>query len=124
MWEKILPWIGGIFAAVGLILIFFDIISSIHRRERAKTRIAGLIVLSVAVIGYIITDLILQDSDWPPLASLVWIALFWVYVIIDACVIVGEIRKARRERNQAEPQGDTQSAPNTQDEQRPTDDNG
>ena len=112
MWEKILPWIGGIFAVVGLILIFFDVISSIRRREKAKTRIAGLIVLSIAVIGYVITDLILQDSAWPPLASLVWIALFWVYVIIDTCVIVGEIRKARRERNDTNNQAEQQSTDN------------
>ena len=101
MWDKLLPWIGGIFAGIGLILIFFDAISSIKRRDKTKTNVVGLVLLSIAVVGYTITDLILKDSAWPPLASLVWIALFWVYVIMDACLTMGVIKKVRREkRNQ------------------------
>ena len=98
MWDKILPWIGGIFAAVGLILIFCDVISSIKRRNKTKTNIAGLIILTISVVGYIVTDLILVDSAWPPLASLIWIALFWVYVIMDAVVTLGVVKKYRRDR--------------------------
>ena len=98
MWEKLLPWIGGIFAIIGLILIFVDTISSIKRRDKTKTNVAGLILLSIAVVGYTITDLILQDSAWPPLASLIWIALFWAYVILDACLTMGVIKKVRREK--------------------------
>ena len=101
MWEKALPWIGGIFAAVGLILIFYDLILSIKRRDKTKTNIAGLIILSIAVIGYIFTDLIFTDSVWPPLASLIWIALFWTYVIMDACVTLGAIKKHRRDKKTA-----------------------
>ena len=98
MWEKLLPWIGGIFAVIGIILIFFDAISSIKRRDKAKTNVVGLVLLSIAVVGYTITDVILKDSAWPPLASLVWIALFWVYVILDACVTMGVIKKARKNK--------------------------
>ena len=98
MWDKLLPWIGGIFAIIGLILIFFDVIASIKRRDKTKTNVVGLVFLSVAVVGYTITDLILKDSAWPPLASLIWIALFWVYVIMDACLTMGTIKKARRKR--------------------------
>ena len=101
MWEKALPWIGGVFAAVGLVLIFIDIITSIKKRNKTKTNVVGLVVLSVAVVGYTITDLILKDSAWPPLASLVWIALFWVYVIMDACVTMGVIKKVRRDKKTA-----------------------
>lgn len=101
MWDKLLPWIGGIFAAVGLILIFFDVISSIKRRDKTKTNIAGLVLLSIAVVGYVITDLILVDSAWPPLASLVWIVLFWLYVILDACITMGKIKTHRREKKTA-----------------------
>ena len=101
MWDKLLPWIGGIFAGVGLILIFFDVISSIKRRDRTKTNIVGLVLLSIAVVGYVITDLILVDSAWPPLASLIWIALFWVYVILDACITMGKIKTHRREKKAA-----------------------
>ena len=98
MWEKVLPIIGGIFAGIGIILILFDVITSIKRRDKTRTNIAGLVLLSVAVIGYLITDVILKDSSWPALASLVWIALFWAYVIIDACVTLGAIKTARRNK--------------------------
>ena len=116
MWDKLLPWIGGIFAGIGLILIFFDIISSIKRRDKAKTNVAGLVVLSVAVVGYTITDLILKDSAWPPLASLVWIALFWVYVILDACVTMGAIKKARRNKRTAATKAEQQEDKSEQQE--------
>ena len=98
MWDKLLPWIGGIFALIGLILIFFDAIATIRRRDKTKTNVVGLVLLSIAVVGYTITDLILKDSDWPPLASLLWIALFWVYVIIDACMTMRVIKKARKNK--------------------------
>ena len=98
MWEKMLPWIGGIFAGIGIILILFDVIRSITKRDKTKTNVAGLVLLSVAVIGYTITDIILKDSAWPPLASLIWIALFWAYVILDACITMGEIKKVRRNK--------------------------
>ncbi|MCH5152353.1 MAG: hypothetical protein J1F68_00125 [Clostridiales bacterium] len=121
MWDKLLPWIGGIFAGIGLILIFFDAISSIKRRDKTKTNVVGLVLLSIAVVGYTITDLILKDSAWPPLASLVWIALFWVYVIMDACLTMGVIKKVRREkRNQKaakENQSNDVNVDNEKDEQ-------
>lgn len=105
MWDKILPWIGGIFAVVGLILIFCDVIATIRRRDKTKTNIVGLVLLSVAVAGYIVTDLVLpnvmEESPWPPLASFAWIAMFWVYVILDAIVTLGDIKRVRRERKQA-----------------------
>lgn len=108
MWDKLLPWIGGIFAIIGLILIFFDVIASIKRRDKTKTNVAGLVLLSIAVVGYTITDLILKDSAWPPLGSLLWIALFWVYVILDACMTMGQIKKVRREKK-AKKSADLQS---------------
>ena len=52
-------------------------------------------------MGYVITDLILVDSNWPPLASLIWIILFWVYVILDACMTMGKIKTHRREKKAA-----------------------
>ena len=109
MWDKLLPWIGGIFAIIGLILIFFDVITRIKRRDKTKTNIVGLVFLSVAVVGYTITDLILKDSAWPPLASLIWIAMFWVYVIMDACLTMGVIKKARREKKAKKAQTDLQA---------------
>ena len=98
MWDKLLPWIGGIFAGIGLILIFYDAISSIKRHDKTKTNVVGLVLLSIAVVGYTCTDLIFKDSAWPPLASLIWIALFWVYVILDACLTMDVIKKARRDK--------------------------
>ena len=101
MLEKILPWIGGIFAGLGVIFLFFDIINSIRKRNRRAMNIAGLVVLSTGVVGYLITDIILQDSAWPPLASLLWIALFWVYVVLVAIETVGDIKIHRRNKRTA-----------------------
>ena len=101
MWEQILPWIGGIFAGLGVIFLFFDIINSIRKRNRRALNIAGLVVLAVGVVGYIITDIILQDSAWPPFASLIWIALFWVYVIFVAIETVGDIKIYKRNKRVA-----------------------
>ena len=101
MWEKALPWIGGIFAGIGLIIIFYEVIMSIKQRNKTKSHIAGLVLLSVAVIGYVFTDIIFTDSAWPPLASLIWIAMFWAYVIMDACVTFGAVRQHRREAKAA-----------------------
>lgn len=85
-----------------MILIFCDVISSIKRRDMTKTNIVGLIFLAIGVTGYLITDLILPfampGNEWPPLASLVWILLFWIYVIMDACVTMKDIGKARRKK--------------------------
>ena len=101
MWEQILPWIGGIFAGLGVIFLFFDIINSIRKRNRRALNVAGLVVLSVGVVGYVITDIILQDSAWPPFASLVWIALFWVYVILIAIETVSDIKVHKHEKRAA-----------------------
>ena len=98
MWEQILRWVGGIFAGIGVIFLFFDIINSIRKRERRALNIAGLVVLSIGVVGYVITDIILPEGLWPPFASLVWIALFWVYVILVAIETVGDIKVHRRNK--------------------------
>ena len=96
-----MPWIGGIFAGLGVIFLFFDIINSIRKRNRRALNIAALVVLSIGVVGYIITDIILKDSAWPPLASVVWIALFWVYVVLIAIETVGDIRVHTRNKRAA-----------------------
>ena len=101
MLEQILPWIGGIFAGVGVIFLFFDIINSIRKRNRRALNVAGLVVLSVGVVGYIITDIILRDSAWPPFASLIWIALFWIYVIFVAIETVGDIKVYKKSKRTA-----------------------
>ena len=98
MWEQILRWVGGIFAGIGVIFLFFDIINSIRKRNRRALNVAGLVVLSIGVVGYLITDIILQNSAWPPIASLLWIALFWVYVILIAVETFGDIKIHRRNK--------------------------
>ena len=101
MWEQILPWIGGVFAGLGVIFLFFDIFNSIRKRNRRAMNIAGLVVLSIGVVGYVVTDIILQNSAWPPLASLLWIALFWVYVVLVAIETVGDIKVHRHNKRTA-----------------------
>lgn len=98
--EKILAWIGGIFAGIGIVLLVCDLVRSIKKRDKMVINIVGLIFLSMAVIGYVITDLVKVIADWSPLASLIWIVLFWVYVILDCVVTLGHYRKYRREKRQ------------------------
>ena len=98
MLEQILRWVGGIFAGLGVIFLFFDIINSIRKRNRRALNVAGLVVLSIGVVGYVVTDIILPEGLWPPLASLLWIALFWVYVIFVAIETVGDIKIHRRNK--------------------------
>ena len=98
MLEKLIPWIGGIFAAIGLICLLFDLIGSIRKHNRRALNIFGLIVLIISVGGYLITDVILQNSAWPPQASFVWIALFWVYVILTAVGTVGDVKAYEKNR--------------------------
>ena len=102
MLEKLLPWIGGIFATVGLICLFFDLIGSIRRDNRRALNILGLIVLAISVIGYVITDIVLKDSAWPAQASFVWIALFWLYVILTAVGTVGDVKVYEKHRRETE----------------------
>lgn len=100
MLEKLLPWIGGIFATIGLICLFFDLVNSIRKRNRRALNIVGLIVLAISVIGYLLTDVVFKNSVWPPKASFVWIALFWVYVILTAIGTVGDVRVYRKHRRE------------------------
>ena len=98
MLEKLIPWIGGIFATIGLICLLFDLIGSIRKHNRRALNIFGLIVLLISVGGYLITDVVLKDSAWPPQASFVWIALFWVYVILTAVGTVGDVKAYEENR--------------------------
>lgn len=115
MWEQILRWVGGIFAGIGVIFLFFDIINCIRKRNRRALNIAGLVVLGIGVVGYLITDIILPEGTWPPIASLIWIALFWVYVILIAIETFGDIKVHRRnkraEKNCQSNDSDTENPP-------------
>ena len=102
MLEKLLPWVGGIFAAVGLLCLVCNVIGSIHRDNRRGLNIFGLIVLLISVVGYVITDVVLKDSAWPPQASFVWIAMFWLYVILAAIGTVGDVKVYEKHRREIE----------------------
>ena len=102
MWEQILPWIGGIFAGLGVIFLFFDIINCIIRRNGRALNIVGLVVLSIGVVGYVLTDIVFKDSAWPPFASLIWIALFWIYVILVGIEAVNATQDYKRAKREAE----------------------
>lgn len=99
MLDKYLPWIGGIFAAIGLMIIIYDVVTVAKKRSMPKASIACVVILFVAVVGYILTDVVRVGSTWPPLASIAWIALFWIYVILDAIVTAGQVRQYRMDKN-------------------------
>ena len=101
MLEGILPWIGGIFAGLGVIFLFIDIFNSIRYRNRRALNVIGLIVLSIGVVGYVLTDIVFRGIA-PSSVSVVWIVLFWVYVLLAAIGAICSAQDYKRAKIEAE----------------------
>lgn len=95
MIEKILKWGGIVFAVVGIICLFLEAFATLKRKTNPKLTIAGMIFLSISVIGYVITELILRDKDVPIIFSIIWIAFLWLYLI---CNLISSVLIARKHR--------------------------
>lgn len=106
MIEKILEYSGLIFAAVGIICLFLEAFETFKRKANSKLTIAGLVFLTVSVIGFIITEVILRESDVSYFFTVTWIALLWVYLI---CNIVSAALVSRKKRSQKRSQNGEQS---------------
>ena len=104
MIEKLLSWGGIIFAVVGIICLFLEAFATLKRKTNPKLTIAGMVFLSVSVIGYVITELILRDKDLPIIFSIIWIAMLWMYLIcnlISSMLIAKKHRAEKRVKKQA-----------------------
>ena len=74
--EKILQWCGTIFAIVGVIFLFLEAIGSIRKRSNTKLSVLGLVFLSISLVGYLITEIVLRSKGLPSVFSFVWIIFF------------------------------------------------
>lgn len=112
MIEKILEYGGIIFAAVGILCLFLEAFETFKRKSNSKLTIAGLVLLTVSVIGFLVTDVILHDADVPYFLTIIWIALLWAYLIcniVSAALVSRKKRIAKRQEEQAAETSDEQN---------------
>lgn len=95
MIEKILEWGGIVFVVIGIVCLFVEAIACLRRRSNTKLTIVGMVFLSVSVIGYIITEILLRDKDVPIFLTAVWIGFLWAYLI---CNVISAIILHRKKR--------------------------
>lgn len=93
MIEKILQWGGTAFAIVGVVLLFLEAIGSIRKRNNTKLSILGLVFLSISLVGYLLTEVILRSQGLPVIFSCLWILFMWAYLI---CNLVSAIKLSRQ----------------------------
>lgn len=95
MIDKILEYSGVIFAAVGIICLFLEAFEAFKKKYNSKLTITGLVFLTVSVIGFIVTEILLRDADIPSFVIVVWIVLLWGYLI---CNIVSAVLVTRKNK--------------------------
>ena len=95
MMEKILQWCGTIFAIVGVIFLFLEAIGSIRKRSNTKLSVLGLVFLSISLVGYLITEIVLRSKGLPSVFSFVWIIFLWAYL---ACNLASAVKISKRSR--------------------------
>ncbi|MCM1194908.1 MAG: hypothetical protein NC332_03140 [Firmicutes bacterium] len=94
--DTILEWCGRIFGIVGVIFLFVEAIGSLRKRSNTKLTILSLVFLSISVIGYLLTDLILRNKNLPVIFSLLWIVFLWAYLI---CNLISAVSISKRTRS-------------------------
>lgn len=102
MIEKIMEYGGLIFAAVGIICLFLEAFEAFKRKANSKLTVAGLICLTVSVVGFIVTEIILRDADVSYFFTVAWIALLWAYLVCNlvSALIVSRKNRAEKRRQQ------------------------
>lgn len=105
-----------IFVVIGIICLFVEAIACLRRRSNTKLTLAGMVFLSVSVIGYIITEILLRDKDIPIFITAVWIILLWAYLICN--VISAIILHRKKRKGIALDDEDERSTDNTTDDKK------
>lgn len=105
MIEILLEYGGVIFAAVGIICLFLEAFEAFRGKSNTKLSFAGLACLTVSVIGFLVTDVILRDADIPKFVSIIWLVLLWAYLV---CNIVSAVIISRKKRVDKSAQQDEQ----------------
>lgn len=92
-------WVALVVAALGLALLFTDLIMNIKKRQHTRLNIVALVFLSVSLICFILTQWVIKNL--PPFMSLIWIAFLVGYLVCDIILAVG-IGKDNRRKKKAE----------------------
>ena len=95
MIEKILKWGGLVFVIIGIICLFLEAFACLRRKSNTVLTLVGMVLLSLSVIGYVITELVMRDKEVPIVFSVIWIALLWAYLI---CNFISAVKTARKNR--------------------------
>ncbi len=95
-------WVALVVAALGLALLFTDLIMNIKKRQHTRLNIVALVFLSVSLICFILTQWVIKNL--PPFMSLIWIAFLVGYLVCDIILAVG-IGKDNRRKKKAEQAG-------------------
>lgn len=85
--------IGWATLALGLALsalLIAELAVQIRKRKNVKLNVTALVFLTVSVLGYVVCRFV---ELAPPLLSLLWIAFFWVYMVL---MVVRMVRHHRR----------------------------
>lgn len=109
MIEKILQWCGIVFAAVGIVCLFLEAIGSIRKRNNTKLSILSLIFLTISLVGYIVTEVVLRSKGLPSFFSVAWVVFLWAYLIcnlVSYLKINKKNRALKREQKLADEQAD------------------
>lgn len=104
MIENLLEYGGIIFAAIGIICLFLEAFEAFKRKYNSKLTIAGLVFLTVSIIGFIVTEIILRDADVSYFFNIAWIALLWAYLICNlvSALLVSRKNRAAKHQQQAD----------------------
>ena len=95
MIDKILQWCGIVFGVVGVTCLFLEAIGSIRKHNNTKLSILSLVFLTVSLVGYIVTELVLRSKGLPSVFSFVWIIFLWAYL---ACNLASAVKISKRSR--------------------------
>ncbi len=105
MIDKILQWCGIVFGIVGVTCLFLEAIGSIRKHNNTKLSILSLVFLTVSLVGYIVTELVLRSQGLPSFFSVVWVVFLWAYLIcnlVSYLKINKKNRALKREKKQKE----------------------
>ena len=91
-----LKWIALVVAALGVALLFYDLVVNIKKRKRTKLNIVALVFLSLSLVCYILTQWVLKNL--PAVVGFVWVFFLVAYFVCDIILAVGIGRDNHRKK--------------------------
>lgn len=110
MIEKILKWGGLVFVVIGIICLFTEAFVCLRRKSNPVLTLIGIVLLSLSVIGYAVTELIMRDKEVSIVFPIIWIVLLWAYLICNFISAISISRKNRKAKKTQQPSQDDNKA--------------